>query len=59
MKDNTSITEGARVIYKGQPGTLVAITATGTVAYFSPDSNKRGNDGMMLISISDLEPINA
>ena len=51
-----TITSNTRVSYKGKSGTVVSIALHG-MAYFNPDTNKRGNDGMKLVEVSALKPI--
>ena len=59
MDTQTSdITEGARATYRGKTGTVVAIAFHG-MCYFNADSNKRGNDGMQLVAITDIQPLKA
>lgn len=48
-----TLTENSRVTYKGKRGTLVAIGLHGC-GYFNPDTNQRGNDGMILVLLEEL-----
>lgn len=46
-----------RVTYKGKNGTLVSVALNG-FGYFNPDTNKHGNDGMILVNLEDLAIVN-
>ena len=56
MSTTNPITEGTRAFYRKKAGTVVAVSHHG-FCYFNPDSNKRGNDGMELVAISDIRPM--
>ena len=51
------ISEGTRATYKGKEGTVVSIALHGA-GYFNPDSNKRGNDGIILVMLDELTVTN-
>ena len=56
MNINEPITEGTRAFYRKKAGTIVAVSHHG-YCYFNADSNKRGNDGMQLVAIGDIQPM--
>jgi hypothetical protein len=49
-----AMTNGTRISYKGKSGTIVTVALHGC-AYINLDNNKRGNDGMILVKLDELQ----
>lgn len=51
--NTNTIPEGARVLYLNKPATVMAVALHDCIC-ISMDSNRRGNDGMFVVHVSEV-----
>jgi hypothetical protein len=49
-----AMTNGTRILYRGKSGTIVTVALHGC-AYINLDNNKKGNDGMIIVKLDELQ----